>query len=177
MSKSRFEHLLVTYCAPTLKQYKQANMFHIPKDDSIQSLVQIFNTELNPKGIYIVLIEQNDKYTIYVYNSKLIDYISSNQIRNFLNTYQYPSSFESCLNTLKKRLNNKDFPHEIGVFLGYPLCDVQGFIENRPYLCIGDWKVYQNEDDAKQKFILFKQTKEKMLSQIQTGQHLAQILQ
>ena len=33
MPKQRFESLLANYCAPTLKQYKYANMFHLPKDD------------------------------------------------------------------------------------------------------------------------------------------------
>jgi hypothetical protein len=36
------------------------------------------------------------------------------------------------------------FPHEIGVFLGYPLQDVKGFIENngRNSKYTGLWKVY-----------------------------------
>ena len=38
------------------------------------------------------------------------------------------------------------FPHEIGVFLGYPLDDVKGFIKNegKKYLMIGYWKVYSD---------------------------------
>ena len=39
---------------------------------------------------------------------------------------------------------NGDFPHEIGLLLGYPPEDVIGFIENRGQnpLYIGYWKVY-----------------------------------
>ena len=38
------------------------------------------------------------------------------------------------------------FPHEIGVFLDYPLADVEGFIRNagRDYLLSGYWKVYHD---------------------------------
>ena len=50
----------------------------------------------------------------------------------------------------QKRLNTKNFPHEIGVFLGYPLDDVIGFIEHKPYYLVGDWKVYQNVNEAKE---------------------------
>ena len=37
-----------------------------------------------------------------------------------------------------------DFPHEIGVFLGYPLEDVVGFIRHRGkcFTCCGCWKSY-----------------------------------
>lgn len=31
MPKQRFESLLANYCAPALKQYKYANMFHLQK--------------------------------------------------------------------------------------------------------------------------------------------------
>ena len=43
------------------------------------------------------------------------------------------------------------FPHEIGLFLGYPFEDVMGFIENKGenYLCSGCWKVYSCEQDAR----------------------------
>lgn len=177
MPKQRFEHLLANYCAPTLKQYKYANMFHIPKgDDSIVAFIRQYNEMFNSKGIFFILIEQAEKYTIYVYNSKLIDYISSNAVQDFLKSYHYPNTFELCLKELKKRLNTKNFPHEIGVFLGYPLYDVKGFIENKPYSLIGDWKVYKNVDYAKKQFALYKQAKENMLDQIQHGAELAQII-
>lgn len=39
-----------------------------------------------------------------------------------------------------------EFPHEIGVFLGYPLSDVRGFLEDEGRNCayVGYWKVYDN---------------------------------
>ena len=46
MPKQRFESLLANYCAPTLKQYKYANMFHLPKgDDSIRLLIKHYNQQ------------------------------------------------------------------------------------------------------------------------------------
>ena len=40
------------------------------------------------------------------------------------------------------------------MFLGYPLCDVIGFIENRGQgsKCCGCWKVYGDEQEAKKQF-------------------------
>ena len=164
MPKQRFESLLANYCAPALKQYKYANMFHLPKDDdSIRSFIKQYNRQFNSKGIFFILIEQETQYTIYVYNSKLKDYISSNAVQNFLKSYQYPNTFELCIQELKKRLNTKNFPHEIGVFLGYPLDDVIGFIE-------------QNVNEAKKQFDVFKQAKEQMLNEIHNGYELSQII-
>ena len=50
---------------------------------------------------------------------------------------------DGMLRQLSRRLCcEADFPHEIGVFLGYPLTDVVGFIENqgRNFTCCGCWK-------------------------------------
>ena len=51
-------------------------------------------------------------------------------------------------------VQQKDFPHEMGVLLGYPLEDVKGFINNRGriFLYTGYWKVYS---DLQQKMDLF----------------------
>ena len=49
--------------------------------------------------------------------------------------------------TASGALFEKDgFPHEVGLFLGYPLDDVTGFIEQKGknYKCCGIWKVYGN---------------------------------
>ena len=69
---------------------------------------------------------------------------------------------DSALDTLKSRLNGLDaFPHEIGVFLGYPLEDVLGFIENggRNCLSCGCWKVYSNECEALKAFERYEKCK------------------
>ncbi len=58
-----------------------------------------------------------------------------------------------------KRLKEcEEFPHEIGLFLGYPPEDVQGFIENRADGCkyAGCWKVYGDADAARKIFAKYK---------------------
>ena len=44
-----------------------------------------------------------------------------------------------------------EFPHEVGLFLGYPPEDVEGFIENKACSCklTGYRKVYSDEEKAK----------------------------
>jgi hypothetical protein len=45
-----------------------------------------------------------------------------------------------------------EFPHEIGLFLGYPPGDVKSFIENdgKNYACRTHWKVYHEPDAARE---------------------------
>jgi len=60
---------------------------------------------------------------------------------------------------LKQRVeSSSDFPHEIGLFLGYPLGDVKGFIENagKNSKCTGCWKVYCDECEALKLFRKYK---------------------
>lgn len=51
------------------------------------------------------------------------------------------------------------FPHEIGVFLGYPLRDVVGFIENRGqnFTCCGFWKSYSDPNTIQRCFACYRQ--------------------
>lgn len=70
---------------------------------------------------------------------------------------------DAYLELLAKRLGEgTDFPHEVGVFLGYPLLDVTAFIETKGQNCIacGDWKVYHNEQEARCLFCKFKHCKD-----------------
>lgn len=60
-----------------------------------------------------------------------------------------------CIVHLMDRLAAREgFPHEIGLFLGYPPEDVRGFIENNAKCskCVGAWKVYGDERAAKRLF-------------------------
>ncbi len=58
--------------------------------------------------------------------------------------YREPADLENTLAELRSRLTGEGFPHEIGVFLGYPLKDVIGFMgwAQLPFTCQGPWKIF-----------------------------------
>lgn len=62
----------------------------------------------------------------------LQDDLGKSGVAAFLAQYGYQSiDIDYALNRLRERFNaGEDFPHEIGLFLDYPLGDVIGFIEN-----------------------------------------------
>ena len=78
----------------------------------------------------------------------------------FLKRYGYEDmDVLSAIRRLSARLQaTGEFPHEIGVFLGYPLEDVTGFIDNRGkgFLRSGTWKVYSNIAEAEKTFYKYK---------------------
>jgi hypothetical protein len=60
-----------------------------------------------------------------------------------------------CLDYLKSRFSDPGgFPHEVGIFLGYPLEDVISFSAGKssPYTCHGYWKVYFRPEKAERTF-------------------------
>ena len=79
---------------------------------------------------------------------------------NLLRKYGYQDTDpHHAISHLIERLEeNGTFPHEIGLFLGYPLDDVIGFIVNKGKNChcIGCWKVYCNKEEAERTFCKYK---------------------
>ena len=57
--------------------------------------------------------------------------LSDPGVRSFLEGMGYPSGFRDsdALDLLAQRMS-EGMQHEIGIFLGYPLRDVEGFLEN-----------------------------------------------
>ena len=89
-------------------------------------------------------------------------FIPIEKVQSFLRQegYRLPEAGEApdvgnMLTQLSRKLCcSAEFPHEIGVFLGYPLGDVVGFIENRGknFTCCGCWKSYGDPDAAQKHF-------------------------
>lgn len=73
------------------------------------------------------------------------------------------SDADGAIERLRERLAlQRGFPHEIGMFLGYPVEDVKGFIKHngRNSKCVGCWKVYCNQCEAERAFARFNKCRE-----------------
>ena len=80
---------------------------------------------------------------------------------------------------LRERIEMSDvFPHEIGVFLGYPLEDVKAFIRFRGagYKVCGDWKVYGNQASAMHAFHCFRMCRDYCHAQLNKGKSLESLV-
>ncbi len=90
---------------------------------------------------------------IYLYRKNmLMNDIEDNRSKIILERYGYSSlKVEDAIRRLSTRLSNcEEFPHEIGLFLGYPPEDVETFICNKGQNCSACkyWKVYCNVEET-----------------------------
>ena len=98
---------------------------------------------------------------VYVYRPAQMDTLLKNcDVLHFLQSEGYrPGTADALLAQLSQRLCCEgDFPHEVGIFLGYPLADVVGFIQNhgQNFTACGHWKVYTDPAAAQQQFARYK---------------------
>ena len=106
---------------------------------------------------YLVLKEGDGNMLVLFYKSAMLELFVNNE-RNlqFLRRMGYGEAvnLEQKLHMLKKRFKEL-CPHEVGIFLGIPVEDVEGFIKHKGKKCLAsrDWKVYRNPGRAE---ILFK---------------------
>ena len=85
---------------------------------------------------------------------------------------------EQCVAQLCTRLQGSgSFPHEIGLFLGYPAEDVRGFIENKAqnFKLVGTWKVYGDVDAARRTFARYQKCTESYCRAYSAGLGLEQL--
>ena len=154
------------YCAsPTLAGLKMGSLVCFPHSNHIQSydyLINSYNQRFNKKGLHFrILFRCPQRTLLYVYRPAMVEaYVRQKEIASFLQTFGYVSAhtLADMLNHLSSRIAAGGcFPHESGIFLGYPLEDVCGFITNKgnhAKLC-GEWKVYGDPSKASQLFHKF----------------------
>lgn len=155
----KFERKLALNSAPTLLGVKAANLISLNQDMNVIEYAEFFNARIAPKGIKIrFLCNVGGRNLVLVYNEKLLSSkLCECRRKEFLCSCGYDKCdcVESCLEKLADRIKkNSDFPHEIGVFLDYPMEDVLGFIENKgkDFKLCGYWKVYGDEEKARRIF-------------------------
>lgn len=110
-----------------------------------------FMKKINTK--YIELRETDNTLILLVYNEENIkDCIFADNNKEFLMNLGYSNdeNLSEYLDMLKSRYELYNCPHELGVFLGFPLEDVKDFIECTNKKCFNCkyWRVYNNYNKA-----------------------------
>ena len=150
------EEVIVKYCSPTLAGIKTGSLFSCSYDskNEVYAFLRELNISLRNKGVRFMPLRFKDKKgLIYAYRpSRLLPEVQGKEADELLSRRGYcTQNCGRCLSRLMERLSESDeFPHEIGLFLGYPVEDVKGFIENKAACakCVGCWKVYGDEKKA-----------------------------
>jgi hypothetical protein len=177
------EQLLIDHCSPTLAGLKTANMFQVSLEagESIQDELRKLNRLLREKGIRVVMLRRTDKKAlIYLYRPERLKRDLGNQeaVRILAGKGYVCDSCAHCLSQLIWHMtSDESFPHEVGLFLGYPPEDVKGFMEDarRGVKCAGCWKVYGNEEEAVKTFSRYKKCTDIYRKELSKGRSLLQL--
>lgn len=180
--EKNYQETIASQCAQVLMDVKPSNLLILTREEEAYFLeMQDF-----PGISCLRLYEGEKKSTWFLYRADMLEStLMWPQTRQFLETCGYhpmTDTMDSMLERLAERFTaykegTMDFPHEMGIFLGYPLADVKGFIEHqgKNYLCSGYWKVYQNEHKARRTFQMYQTVKELVLHLVSEGMGLQEI--
>ncbi len=154
------DQLLIRLCAPTLAGLKTGNLFTVDIDDrdKFNKEVREFNYRFLGKGIRMIPVKYwKGHVLIYLYRPAFLkrDFADEEVCRILKEKgYSYTNA-DLCVAQLAKHLAaDACFPHEIGLFLGYPVEDVIGFMKSpeEGVKYTGFWKVYGDKESALKTF-------------------------
>ena len=173
---------IVRYCSPTLAGIKIGSLFSCRYDttESLLDFVEEQDRHLAARGVRLVLVRrQKNLALIYVYRTRQLQQLLADpDVQEFLRGCGYTDfRIGPCLNQLRRRLAREDFPHDIGIFLGYPLSDVQAFIDNKGANCpcVGVWKAYTNILEAQRTFQCYRRCTEVYCQRFQAGTDITRL--
>ncbi len=176
------EAAIIEHASPTLAGLKAGCLFNLSMESAfLEAEIARVNALIAEKGCGLLRMRcQMGRSLIFLYRTRdIAAMLSDRETARFLGAWGYRDlSVESAIATLRERLGRADcFPHEIGLFLGYPLADVMGFIENKGAGCrmCGCWKVYSNEMEARRRFRSFKKCKEIYSWMYRTGMSIEKL--
>ncbi|SHK02315.1 DUF3793 family protein [Paramaledivibacter caminithermalis] len=161
---------LVGILGPVLMGSKPAELLSFPKQDKylLKKIQNIEKHMAKCKRITYKSFEfKNNSVKILFYNPKTLDQ-NLKEYRNmrFLKSVGYPEKYdlEIYVQFIVDKMKDGVIPHEIGVFLGYPLKDIIGFI-GHPSLKltkINGWRVYGDPKLSDRRFNEFLEAKNKI---------------
>lgn len=177
------EEYIVRHAAPTLAGLKTGSVFSCPFEsrEDLKAELRRLNTRLCRKGLRVLPLRiTHNRALLYLYRPQRL----KSDLRHacaediLLQSGYRPECCEECVARLGKKLRSSgEFPHEIGLFLGYPPEDVRGFMENNACncKCVGCWKVYGDEAAAQKTFRLYKKCTRVYCDRWQKGSSLEKL--
>lgn len=178
---SEAEYSLCKNCCLTLGSLKAGSLFTCP--DACRRHIRACLGKFRERGIrFAEMNEFGGKRLFYVYNAAMTEALLRDAERaEFLESRGYDcASLHSAVAELRARIRRGgEFPHEIGVFLGYALDDVKAFIADPAggELIAGYWKVYSDVPAKKKLFGAYRSYCENVFGKLVSGQPLLTLFQ
>ena len=168
------EKLLANHCAPVFCHRKTANLV-AARRELMDALPEVL---AGSKISWVQLCGCRKYCHILFYDRERLErYLQREGHQSFLKEHGYAGrTMEEQLSLLAERYESyqkhgNPFPHEIGLFLEYPLADIEGFIEHqgKDALESGYWKVYGDVEQARALFQLYDELKTALTTMLEAG--------
>lgn len=167
---------LVEVLGPVLMGSKPSEIISIPFHDNNRDnkLEEISNHFSKCSKIEYIFIERENisLKILFVNRSALEKKLSCRKCQNFLKFLGYPKyvTVDSYLDHLVSKISSDNFPDEIGIFLGYPIKDVVGFMGYGNYSISSTkyWRVYGDPKPSEDLYSKFINHRSKMRDLIKT---------
>lgn len=172
-----FDETLIRCSAPSLCGIKPASLFSLRRECLAEGWEKLrrWRGDFMKAGRYLVPVKKDGgRFLMFVFDRSLLEkIICGEENSSYLGKKGYPlgNGLDGILSELLHRLAfSPSFPHEIGLFLGYPLCDVVGFEKDR-FACkfSGLWKVYGNLREAERKMKMYRLCSESCMRMLWSG--------
>ena len=155
---------------------KPAEIINVPgnREEKEVKLAKIESFFSNCSKITYRIVTTHDggKRVLFINEKSMEKVLSNKRCVNFLKFMGYSSEYKinDYMNELVFRLQSEEFPHEIGVFLGYPLKDVLGFMGygKNELVEIRNWRIYGDKEVSYEVYNSFMRDKAIMKEMIQT---------
>ena len=155
---------------------KPAEIINVPgsnEDKKIKlSQIESFFSHCSRITYRIITTHDGGKRVLFINEKSMEKVLSNKRCVNFLKFVGYSSDYElnEYMDELVFRLQSEEFPHEIGVFLGYPLKDVLGFMGygKNELVEIRNWRIYGDKEVSYEVYNNFMRDKAIMKEMVQT---------
>ncbi len=181
MDLKSVETQIALQCAPLISGLKMSNLLIVSAED--ETLVRMI---LRKSGIsFYRLLKSGEKVTFLLFRREWLEaYLQQKEVRAVFvaegyQDYILGNVFRTFQERYKRYMNGGDcFPHEMGLLLGYPVEDVQGFMENegKNFLYSGYWKVYADVQEKIKLFQKFETAKETVIQLLSYGVGIRDII-
>lgn len=124
------------------------NLYHLWQQYHQQATARISSLR------FIVMHDKERALLLFCYDhNQLQQKLDHAGVRTLLTKagYDAHASCDALIHELQSRIaSNNAFPHEIGLFIGYPAKDVAAFmgLVKLPFTCQGPWKIYGSPEKS-----------------------------
>ena len=176
------EMQIAFHCAPLIAGLKLSNLLMLRNEDLDRATSLLKRAGLS----YFVVAVTNGKAAVLLFDRHRLEaYLREEKVWQIFQDMGYQDhAMGKILYAFRQRyegylLRNQEFPHEMGLLLGYPVEDVKGFICNGGENClyIGYWKVYENLAEKMILFRQFEKARDMLMGLLSNGVTIVEVVQ